>query len=159
MHHIQAGVSDEALVTAIRANMCDFFRHLSRSKPAEHFENKHFTRWYSLLPHPLFNGALCSKVYKEGDESFIHDTIEYFRGKGTRPFTCWVEPHLKPSAWEPAPARHGVGFSNDEPGIAVDLHEMNESMHSPYGSETHVVPDEESPYRWANTFSHGYGLP
>jgi hypothetical protein len=44
MDTIQTDVSDEALVTAVRANMCDFFRHLSRSNPAEHFENKQFTR-------------------------------------------------------------------------------------------------------------------
>jgi hypothetical protein len=31
MNTIQTDVSDEALVIAIRANMCDFFRHVGRT--------------------------------------------------------------------------------------------------------------------------------
>ena len=78
MTTIQTDVSAEALVTAIRANMCDFFRHTSRSNPAEHFENKQFTRWYTPLPHPWFNGVLCSNPHNDRDESFIDETIKYY---------------------------------------------------------------------------------
>ena len=84
MQDIQTDVSDEALITAIRANMCDFFRHLSRSSPDEHFENKQFSRWYTPLPHPWFNGVLSSHPYRDGDESFINDTVEYFRKQGVQ---------------------------------------------------------------------------
>jgi hypothetical protein len=60
MTTIQTDVSDEALVTAICANMCDFFRCLSKSNLAEHFEHEQFTPWYTPLPHPWFNGVLSS---------------------------------------------------------------------------------------------------
>ena len=89
MTTIQTDVSDEALVTAIRANMCDFFRHTSRSNPAEHLENNQFTRWYTPLPHPWFNGVFSS-VLPNDDDSFIDETIEYFRFKGTSTFTWWM---------------------------------------------------------------------
>ena len=68
MDSIQTDVSDEALVTAVRANMCDFCRHMSRSNPAEHFENKQFTRWYTPLPHPWFNGVLSSNPHNDSDD-------------------------------------------------------------------------------------------
>jgi ribosomal protein S18 acetylase RimI-like enzyme len=157
--HIQTDVSDEALVTAIRANMCDFFRHLSRSDPTEHFENKQFTRWYTALPHPWFNGVLSSNPYREDDKSFIDETIQYFRLKGTNTFTLWMEPHLKPSDSEPALSSHGFGFSNDTPGMAVDLNEMNDSIQSVDGFEIRTVDDEESLKNWAKVFVNGYGLP
>ena len=159
MNHIQTDVSDEALIIAIRANMCDFFRHTSRSDPAEHFENEQFTRWYTPLPHPWFNGALSSNLPEEDDGSFIARTIEYFRDKGVHTFTWWLEPHLKPSNWEPVLSRHGFGFSNDTPGMAVDLHEMNDSTQPTDGYEIRDVKDEESMRSWAEVFVNGYGLP
>ena len=102
---------------------------------------------------------LCLDPYKEDDESFIDDTIRYFREKGVQTFTWWMEPHLKPSAWEPTLSRHGFGFSNDTPGMAIDLREMNGSMQSPDGFEIQVVDDEESLHTWTKAFLNGYVLP
>ena len=159
MKPIQIDVSDEALVTAIRANMCDFFRHLSISRPADHFENKRFTRWYTPLPHPWFNGVLCSDPHNDGDESFIDETIQYFREKRVNNFTWWMEPHLKPSDWEPALSRHGFEYSNDTPGMAIDLLEMNESVQRVEGLDIRIVGDAESMRTWTRAFLKGYGLP
>ena len=159
MNYIQTDVSDEALVTAIRANMCDFFRHTSRSNPTEHFENGQFTRWYAPLPYPWFNGVLSSDPYKQDDELFIAETIEYFRLKGMNTFTWWMEPQLKPSDWISVLSKRGFGFSNSTPGMAVDLHEMNGSTQSVDGFEIHTVDDEESLRIWAKIFVNGYGMP
>jgi ribosomal protein S18 acetylase RimI-like enzyme len=159
MDTIQTDVSDEALVRATRANMCDFFRHMSRSNPAEHFENKQFTRWYTPLPHPWFNGVLCSAPPNDGDEAFIAETIRYFRGNGVPTFTWWMEPHLKPSDWEPVLSRHGFGFSNDTPGMAIDLLELNESLQRAADLDIRIAGDAESMRTWIKVFTKGYGLP
>jgi len=159
MNHIQNDVSDEALVIAIRANMCDFFRHLSRSHPTEHFENDQFTRWYTALPYPWFNGVLCSNPYREDNKSFIDETIEYFRLKGTNTFTWWMEPHVKSSDWKSVLSKKGFGFSDDTPGMAVDLHEMKDSIQSVDGFEIRIVDGEESLRIWAKVFLNGFDLP
>jgi ribosomal protein S18 acetylase RimI-like enzyme len=159
MNTIQTDVSDEALITATRANLCDLFRHFSRSNPAEHFENNQFTRWYMALPHPWFNGVLSSNLPKDDDSSFIAETIRYFRHKGVNTFTWWLEPHLKPSNWESVLSSYGFGFSNDTPGMAVDLHELNESMPTMAGFEIREVKDEESLRSWVSVFVNGYGRP
>ena len=70
MNHVQTDVSDEALVTAIHANMSDLFRLLSSATPEEHFKNEKFTRWYTPLPHPWFNGVLSTKPLEETDDAF-----------------------------------------------------------------------------------------
>jgi ribosomal protein S18 acetylase RimI-like enzyme len=158
MNPIQTDVSAEALVTAIRANMCDFFRHTSRSNPVEHFENEQFTRWHTPLPHPWFNGVLSSKL-PETDASFIPETINYFRNKGVNTFTWWLEPHLKPGDWDTVLYHHGFGFSNETPGMAVDLQELNDVTPSPDRFEVREVTDEASMRTWATVFVQGYGLP
>lgn len=159
MEPIQTDVSDEALVTAIRANLCDFFRLVSRSDPAEHFENSHFTRWSTPVPHPWFNGVLSANLPGYEDEAFIAEAIQYFRDKRVHTFTWWMEPHRNPSDWEPALSKHGFGFSDDTPGMAVDLHTLNESTQKVDGFEIRVVEDEESLRTWTNIFIKGYGLP
>ena len=159
MPNTQTDVSDEALVTAIRANMCDFFRHFSRGTPEEHFENGKFTRWYSPVPHPWFNGVLCSNPPEEGDESFIEETAGYFREKKVRVFTWWMEPHVKSSEWEAILSEHSFGFSNDTPGMAVDLRELDESLSKVEGLEISIVKDEDTLQTWADIFARGYGLP
>jgi len=159
MEPIQTDVSDEALVTAIRANLCDFFRQVSRSNPAEHFENAQFTRWYTPIPHPWFNGVLSADLPSATDEAFIAETIQYFRDKGVHTFTWWMEPHRKPSDWEPALSKHGFGFSDDTPGMAIDLHTLNESVQKVDGLEIRVVVSEESLRTWTNIFIKGYELP
>jgi ribosomal protein S18 acetylase RimI-like enzyme len=159
MDPIQTDQSDEALVTAIRANLCDFFRHLSRSSPQEHFENGKFTRWQVPIQHPWFNGVLSSQASEEEDAAFIEETIQYFRRKAIGAFTWWMEPHLKPSDWEPVLSKHGFGFSNDTPGMAADLQALNEPVQTMDRIEVRAVTDEDSLRTWAHLFTVGYGLP
>ena len=159
MNHIQTNTSDEALITAIRANMGDFFRLVSRATHEEQFENERFTRWYTPLTHPWFNGVLSTKPFEEADEAFIAETIRYFRDKGVDTFTWWMDPPLQAADWKTALSKHGFGFSDDTPGMALDLQTLNESQPPVDGLEIRVVADEESLRAWTNVFINGYGLP
>jgi len=156
---IQVGLSDEALVTAIRANLCDFYRHLSRSIPEEHFEDAKFTRWCSALQHPWFNGVLSSHPPDENDEAFIEETLRYFRSKNVGAFTWWMEPQVRASDWESLLSKHGFGFSDATPGMAADLQALTESIQTVDGLEVRAVTDEESLRMWARVFISGYDLP
>ncbi len=158
MENIQTDVSDEALVRAIRANMCDFFRHFSRSDPQEHFENEKFVRWFMPLPHPWFNGILSTMLPEAADDTFIEETIQYFREKNTNTFTWWLEPNLKRADWEPSLAKYGFHFSNNTPGMAADLRALKEAQQVA-GLEIRAVDDEETLQTWAHVFTLGYELP
>jgi len=159
MNHIQTDVSDEALVTAIRANMSDLFRLISNAAPEEHFENEKFIRWYTPLQHPWFNGVLSTKPFEETDDAFIEETIQYFRGKGINVFTWWMDPPLQSSDWKTALSKHGFGFDKGTPGMALDLQALNESQGPVDGLEIRIVRDEESLRAWTKVFVIGYGLP
>jgi len=159
MSYIQTDVSDQALVTTIRANLCDFFKLLSQNSPAEQPANRAFARWYSPLQHPWFSGVLSSNPFAAQDDAFIAATIQHFRTQGVHAFTWWLEPHLKPADWEPALSKHGFGFSDDTPGMAADLRALNASIATMDGLEIRAVADAESLRTWAKIFTAGYGLP
>ena len=159
MNHIQTDVSDEALVTAIRANLCDFFRYLGKSTPDTYHQAGTFRRWHTPLAHPWFNGVLSSAPAKEKDDIFIEESIQYFRAKNINIFTWWMDPHLTRSDWEPALSKHGFHFSDDTPGMAIDLQTLDESKGKVDGLEIRAVDDEESLRTWVKVFTPGYGLP
>jgi len=159
MPHIKTDVSDQALVTAIRANLCEFFRHLGRSEPAEQFENEKFARWYSPVQHPWFSGVLSSLLPSPEDEAFIDDMVRYFHAKGTNTFTWWMEPPLRPADWEPVLSKHGFSFSDGTPGMAIDLNDLDESKSKVSGLGIQIVEDAETLRVWVDTFTRGYGLP
>jgi ribosomal protein S18 acetylase RimI-like enzyme len=159
MNYIQTDVSDKALITATRANMSDLFRLMSSAIPEEHLENEKFTRWCTPLAHPWFNGALSTKPFEEIDDAFIADTIQYFRSKGISTFTWWMDPPLRASDWTTALSKHGFGFSDDTPGMAVDLQALNESQPAVDGLEIRTAADEESLRVWTHVFIKGYELP
>jgi len=159
MEHIQTDVSDEELITAIRANMSDLFRHMGRSMPENFFENEKFARWYTPVQHPWFNGVVSSGPFEEMDDAFIRGTIQFFRDNQIRTFTWWMEPPLRPSDLEPVLSKHGFGFDNGTPGMAVDLQALNEPIETVDGLEIHVVENEKTLRAWTNVFINGYGLP
>lgn len=159
MQPIQTDLTDQALVTAIRANLCEFFRHLYRINAQESVQNSRFTRWHSHLQHPWFNGVLSSSLPEEGDEAFIEETIRYFRSRNIGSFTWWIDPPLQCADWEPLLSKHGFGFSTDTPGMAADLQLLQEPTETVDGLEVRVVADEEALRAWAHVFTLGYGLP
>jgi len=156
---IQADLTDEALITAIRANLCDFYRHLGSNNPAGYFANERFIRWHTIVPHPWFNGVLSLQPPTKEDDAFIRETIQYFHKNDVGVFTWWVEPPMPAAEWEPPLIHHGFGFSDDTPGMAVDLHTLNESVQEVDGLEIRSVEDEESLRTWSHVFTNGYGLP
>lgn len=159
MDRIQSDVSNLALISSIRANMCAFFRTLGRSFPEDYFENESYARWHMPVAHPWFNGVLCSSLPEESDAAFIEASIRYFRAQNVGSFTWWMEPHLKCPDWQPILASHGFGFSNDTPGMAMDLREMVEPGQTVNGFEIREVMDDASLKIWAHIFTTGYGLP
>ncbi len=159
MDTIQTDVSEQALVTAIRANMCEFFRHLGESYPEGCFENEKFARWRVPIPHPWFNGVLSSRPPEEQDDAFIEETIQYFRAQQVRTFTWWMEPPLNFSDWEPMLSRYGFTSLRDTPGLAVELQALNELAQPVDGLEIQLVDQEELVHAWGATFTRGYGMP
>lgn len=158
MPDIQTDTSDQALVTAIRANMGDLFRLMSAASLEELAGNGKFARWHTPLPHPWFNGVLSMEPHEELDAGFIEETVQYFRDKGVHTFTWWMDPPLTASDWEPALTKYGFGLSKDTPGMAMDLQALNDPRQV-NGLEIRAVRDEESLRTWAHIFTLGYGMP
>ena len=76
MTSIQTDVSDEALVTAIRANMCDFFRHMSRSVPRECFLSHYYRLFCTRISQKPRKGAFVIKVFPRNSMNSVASVSE-----------------------------------------------------------------------------------
>lgn len=159
MYFVQTDTSHDALVAAIRGNLYKLFRHLGRSYPDNYFADEKFARWHAPVPHPWFSGVLSSQLPEDTDASFIEDSIDYFRTNSGGAFTWWVDSHLKSSDWESTLRKHGFGFSNDTPGMAMKLAELQEPPQATGNLQIRVVEDDETLPTVAHIFTIGYGLP
>lgn len=157
--NISTDLSNKGLATAIRANICDLFRHMSKSDRAKQLEKNGLTRWHTAVPHPWFNGLMADEPPAPQNEAALAESIQYFKGKQVGTFTFWTAPSLDPAEWESALKKHGFGFSNDTPGMALKLDDLNTSLPQADGLEIRAVEDSESLKTWAQVFTIGYGLP
>lgn len=151
--------SDAAFVHATRANLCDFFRHLAGGNISGKHENERFIRWRTPVPHPWFNGILAKQPAAPEDESFIEESIAYFRDHQVGIFTFWMDPPQTRADWESALKKFGFGYSDTTPGMAVELNALSESALKVDGLEFKIADDDKSAWVWTEVFTQGYGLP
>lgn len=159
MDTVHTDLSPKSLVKAIRGNMYAFFRFAGQKRSAEYFENASFARWYTSVPHPWFNGVLCSAPPRAGDENFLEETLTFFRDRNIGAFTWWLNTDLKRADWDGFLLERGFGFSDDTPGMAVDLANLSEALPKPEGLEIRLVQDEGTLKTWTHVFVRGYGIP
>lgn len=159
MDPIQTDLSPKALVDAIRGNMYAFLRFAGQRGSKEYFENETFARWFTSVPHPWFNGVLCNAPPATGDEAFLNETLAFFRERRVEAITWWLNNGLQRADWDDFLLERGFGFSDDTPGMAVDLSKLHESHTKPDGLDIRVVADEETLHAWTHVFIQGYGVP
>lgn len=150
--------SKAALSQAIKGNLYTFFRFMCRGTEMELAEESGLARYFSGVPHPWFNGILCSRPPKI-DETFIQNSIEYFQTKGVSTFTLWLEPNVEQANWDSILKTYDFQYSDDAPGMAVDLEKLNGEIQPVEGLEIIPIEDQYMLDVWNDTFIKGYGLP
>jgi GNAT superfamily N-acetyltransferase len=159
MTDILTDLSQPALAFATQANLCAFFRSLGKSPVTEFQEADGFVRWHTAVPHPWFNGVLCTRVPSDSETPAIQETLCYFQSKKVAGFTWWLHPSLTLSDWESHLRPYGFQTDRDTPGMAVALARLKFGAATPENLHIHQVEDFEALRVWVDIFAAGYGLP
>ena len=159
MDNILTNLSTSALQRAIKANLFEFCRAAAQLPHGELREDDSFSQWTFGVPYPWFNAVLARRAGNDGDLPRVQSAIEYFRALHIGPFVWWLAPGLARADWEPILAPFGFSYSDDTPGMAVDLATLNEDITTPSDFHIVTVDNDDSLKIWAATFVKGYGLP
>lgn len=159
MTDILTDLSKPALVGAAKNNLYRFLAYMLRWEKAEFYQDDLILRWYTPLPHPWFNGVLSRNAPPGQVKELIVDTLAYFKDKDRQVITWWLAPELEDGDWSRQLVQNGLGRIDDPPGMAADLHALNEDLTVPEGLQIRQVEDADQMKTWSEVFATGYGLP
>jgi hypothetical protein len=140
---IQHDVSADAMRDAIERNLCAFYQH-ARRLPSAAFHDDARCTWFGLeRPVEFFNAILRAPFAPDDIDSQIDAVLESFRARRV-PVRWWIGPSTQPANLSKYLERHGLVPVEDPPGMAADLHALNEDIPSPAGLVVRRVEDAET---------------
>jgi len=118
-------LSPSALITAIGASEIAYYRNFSRLPDAELYDEPNLLWLASGLP--VVNTVLHAHTTEEQLGPEIERVVAYF-GSRKLAFNWYVGPLSQPASIREHLPRYGVHHDEDEPGMALDLDELNEAV-------------------------------
>lgn len=162
MSNILNDFSPHVLTAAVEANMTEQFAYFSRSPLADVNDSPERLRYLSGIPIPEYNGVLRARFAPElpldALSLRIQSVVAYFAAR-RQPFFWWVGPSATPADLGAHLAASGFSHLGDGPGMATDLHTLDESLPHPPGLTVVPVVDERALHDWVEVTGAGYGEP
>jgi GNAT superfamily N-acetyltransferase len=169
--------SETQLAAAVEDNLHDFFRALVATLGGELEEKDGFSRHISFPYSPMFKGVWQTRLTPENAEAAIDENIAWFKKHKAPNFFWWTATSTTPDdlgrrllaremptteAREIDLLAPGIRTTSlGAPGMAADLHEMNEEEleHVPPGFVIEEVHDKATLLEYKKVFVEGYGVP
>jgi predicted GNAT family acetyltransferase len=150
MPEILQNASREALIEAIQKNEAAFWLGRARLAGWEVHEEPGLTWYRSGLHSPMFNGVIRTTLADDEGDARIEQTLARFRADGL-PMVWLSGPSCRPMDLGPRLLARGLTTSGDEPGMAADLHALNEDIATPAGLTVERVADNAALREWMLT--------
>jgi GNAT superfamily N-acetyltransferase len=154
--------SQDALADAVEANMAEQFAYFGGSPRAEVDDSLEMLRFLSGIPIPEYNGVIRARLVPElaadGVQSRIHAVVTSFSTLG-QSFFWWVGPTSSPADLGDHLTAAGLTHMCDGPGMAADLHALDERGERRPGLSIIPVTDERTLRDWVEVAGAGYGEP
>jgi len=151
-------ISEQTMVTAIRANLFEYFDYLGRSPQAELSKDPELKWLITGIPHPFLNHVLRTRLTSNNVDTRIEETLEYFHSKGITEFSWWVGSDSHPSDFGEHLLVHSFIHSEGSPGMACNLSLLNEAT-TPNEFTLKPVRDPAMLSQWVRVAIDGFGLP
>lgn len=157
MDKILKDLSEFSLITAIEANLFDFFPLFREWSKAEIHDTPELMWSITEIPFPLFNSVLRARLSPESTDDAIDAAITRYKSKNV-PMLWWTGPSTQPSDLGTRLAVRG--FQQAEfPGMAADLNTLPETVELPGKFVIQRVDSDEVLDTWCRVLCTGFELP
>lgn len=150
MPEIVREASREALIEAIQENEAAFWLARARLAGWEVHEEPGLTRYRSGLRSPMFNGVIRTMISDDEADARIEAILERFRADSL-PMVWWSGPSRRPHDLGARLLARGLTSPGDDPGMAADLHMLNEDIATPAGLTIERVAGDATLREWMLT--------
>ncbi len=159
MDEIFTNLFTAALTAPVKNNLYAYFRFLGSSPASQQAELPQAYRWHTTIPHPWFNGMVSTSSVTGSTAKLITETIGYFASLKVPGFSWWLAPDLSAGEWSELLLPHGFHFSQDTPGMAIDLSKLPPIELSSNNLTIRTISQLAELQVWTQTFFQGYELP
>jgi predicted GNAT family acetyltransferase len=154
MDKILQEISASTISQAMDANKISFGTLLG-TLPHAAFHDEPGLCWVETgIFNDLFNGVLQTSREPEALPATIERVLAHFQQRRL-PFQWHIGPTSRPSHPGDILKAYGIGHVEDEPGMAVDLHALNEDIVIPPNFGFHAVTSEELLRQWTHVWGCG----
>ncbi len=146
-----------SLARAVEESRHEMVRNYGRSPVGEVYECPQYTRVYTGVPEPFFNGMLHAHLTPEEFDGALDAALAYFGPKGIR-WSWVVGPATEPADIGPRLEARGFSGAHVGIGMAADLQAPDEGVPPPEGLEIVLVSDREMLATFVATYVAGFGM-
>ncbi len=146
-----------SVARAVEESRHEMVRNYGRSPVAEVYECPQYTRVYTGVPEPFFNGMLYARLAPEDVNSTLDAALAYFGRKGTR-WSWVVGPATEPADIGARLEARGFSGAHAGIGMAADLQAADEGVPPPKRLEIVLVSDREMLATFVATYVAAFGM-
>lgn len=169
--------SGSKLAAAVEENLIAFFHAMVKVLPEGQIVEKDMISYHITFPsNPMFKGVWRAQLSEDEADEVISETIAWFTAQGAPYFFWWTGQETTPESLGARLQARGLldmaeqqrelasGIRQTErgaPGMAADLHQVNESLVAkvPSGFQIKAVENEIELYEFKKVFVETYEIP
>lgn len=142
---------------AIDLSWGDFFSNLKPMGKVEFYDGPDVLRFFSGVPHPIFNAIFRSKLYEPNVDVIIDQILEKSRSQNM-PMTWSVGPLSRPKNLGARLKAHGMKLGESIFGMALNLDCLNEQTSTLTGLCIEEVQDSAALEDYLHVFGIGFEM-
>jgi ribosomal protein S18 acetylase RimI-like enzyme len=138
-----------SVTQAIEANMWAYWKLFGRLSGATLHETPELLWVSNALPYPFMNGVVRTRLTPGTVDAVVAATLDHFRQRNV-PALWLVGPSSQPVNLGRTLVAHGLSHTGDDPGMAIDLHTLNDNLSSPAGFTIQRVDEAAALRTWCS---------
>jgi len=152
MTEIWQDVSPQALARAVEDNILAYYGNFGRMSKAEVHRTPELTWFATGLPDELFNGVICADLPPQDMDLQIEAVLAQFARRNV-PMLWHIGPSTRPADLAEHLRAYGLTCIEDEPGMALDMHTLNDHEPLPTGLTVELVQDAPTLWQWVRLWA------
>ncbi len=145
------------ITAAIEQNFAAFTSAYVRAGHGEVHEEPELTWVATGSPLSYFNGVIHTALTTSDPDTKIEEVLDSFKARNQL-MSWWVSPSSSPEDLSLRLEAHGLAFTFQDVGMALELSNLKETFAMPAGLVIERVKDAQTLQTWLHTFGLGYDL-
>ena len=155
--HVLQDRRPAAIIAAIEENFIGLTSAYVRTSGGQVHIEPELTWLYTGTPLSYYNGVTRTTIGTSDPDARIRAILAFFQTR-RQPMSWWVTPSTCPPDLARRLQAHGLKLEWQDAGMAVDLHNLNESLSTPAGLTIERIEDEATMADWIWVFGLGFEL-